>query len=69
MPDEQLVRTAKAIHTLFFATDTAAERYRALEASITNDDELGAFQALGVGLINFEPIPPEDLARAAERFA
>lgn len=52
---DQLARTAKAIHTLFYATDAANERYRALRESITTDDELAAYQALSVGLISLEP--------------
>lgn len=59
---EPLARVAKAIHTLFYATERAGERYRALEASIESDDELAAFQALSVGLINFDPLSPEKLA-------
>jgi len=64
---DQLPRIAKAIHTLFYATERAGERYRALEQSIEGDDELAAFQQLGIGLINFDPLPPEVLAHAAER--
>lgn len=62
-PDPQLARVAKAIHALFYATEAAGERYRALQASITTDDELAAFQELGIGgLINFDPLPPELVA-------
>lgn len=63
-----LASTAKAIHTLFYATERAGERYRALEASLVGDPELTAFQALNVGLLNFEPIPDGWLPLIGERF-
>lgn len=63
-----LARTAKAIHTLFYATELAGERYRALEASLQGDAELAAFQTLSVGLVHFEPLPDDKLAVLAERF-
>lgn len=62
MADELVARTAKAIHTLFYATERAADRYRQLEASLEGDEELAAFQALNIGLINFDSLPPEIVA-------
>lgn len=59
---ELLSRTGKAIHTLFYATEAAHDRYKAIEASLTTDDELAAFQALSIGLINLDPIDPQVLA-------
>lgn len=56
---EPLARTTRAIHTLFYATEEAGERYKTLEASIKTDEELAAFQALGIALINFDPLPPD----------
>jgi hypothetical protein len=64
---DTLARTAKAIHTLFYADERAGERYKALEATIETDAELAAFQDLSVGLIDFDPIPEEELRRIGER--
>lgn len=68
-PNPILSRTAKAIHTLFYANERAAERYRQIEASLVGDDELEAFQRLSVGLINFDPLPPEALAGLRSKVA
>lgn len=57
-----LARTAKAIHALFYATEEAGARLKTLRSSLTTDEELAAFQALGIGLINFDPPPPELIA-------
>jgi hypothetical protein len=64
--DPLLARTAKAIHTLFWADERAAARMAALEASVETDAELAALQALSVGLISFEPIP-DDVLRYFQR--
>lgn len=68
-PNPILSRTAKAIHTLFYANERATERYRQVEASLVGDDELEAFQRLSVGLINFDPLPPQALAGLRSRVA
>lgn len=59
-----LSRTSSAIHTLFYATEAAHERHEALRAAVETDEELAAFQALSIGLLNFEPLPPEVLEGA-----
>jgi hypothetical protein len=67
--DETMRRTAKAIHTLFYATQEAHSRYLALRESVTTDEELEAYQNLSVGLINFDPIPDEVMAEMQVRAA
>lgn len=69
MADAAMGRIAKAIHTLFYADARAHERFVALETHVKTDDELAAFNALSIGLINFDPLPPEAMAGLKSKVA
>jgi hypothetical protein len=56
----------EALYVLFFRDEQAAERLKALEASLSSAEDHAMFRRLSIGIIDPSPLTPKQLARLRE---